>query len=37
MHRIEFTPEAVDDLASLRHFDQRRVVSEVENQLSHEP
>jgi mRNA-degrading endonuclease RelE of RelBE toxin-antitoxin system len=37
MHRIEFTPEAVDDLASLRQFDQRRVITEIENQLPHEP
>lgn len=37
MYGIEFTPEAVDDLASLRKFDQRHVVSEIEIQLAHEP
>jgi len=37
MDRIEFAPEAVDDLASLRKYDQRRVVVEIEAQLRHEP
>jgi len=37
MHRIEFTPEAGDDLASLRKYDQSRVVAEIEIQLLHEP
>lgn len=37
MHGITFTPEAVDDLASLRTYDRRRVVAEIEAQLAHEP
>lgn len=37
MFRIEFTPEAVDDLASMRTFDQRRLVTAMEIQLVHEP
>jgi mRNA-degrading endonuclease RelE of RelBE toxin-antitoxin system len=37
MYRIELTPEAIDDLALLRPFDQRRIVSEIEAQLAHEP
>ena len=37
MHKIELTPEASDDLASLRRFDQARVVNELESQLAHEP
>jgi hypothetical protein len=37
MYRIELTPEAVEDLASLRKFDQTRVVAEIEIQLQHEP
>jgi mRNA-degrading endonuclease RelE of RelBE toxin-antitoxin system len=37
MYRIEFTPEAYDDLGSLRKFDQKRLVAAVEVQLLHEP
>jgi mRNA-degrading endonuclease RelE of RelBE toxin-antitoxin system len=37
MYVIEFLPEAIDDLGSLRKFDQRRVVDEIEAQLVHEP
>jgi mRNA-degrading endonuclease RelE of RelBE toxin-antitoxin system len=37
MYRIDFTTEAAEDLASFRTFDQRRVVAEIETQLSHEP
>lgn len=37
MYRIEFTPEAVDDLSSLRVFDQKRIVVEIDAQLVHEP
>jgi hypothetical protein len=33
MYRIEFTPEALEDLVSLRNFDLRRVVDETEVQL----
>lgn len=36
MLRIEFTPEAFDDLRQLRKFDQQRVVSAIENQLPHQ-
>ena len=37
MFRIELTPEANDDLKSMRAFDQRRVVGAMETQLGHEP
>ena len=37
MHDIDLTPEAAEDLATLRKFDQARVVDAIENQLSHEP
>ena len=36
-YRIEFTAEALEDLASLRDFDLRRVVNETEVQLKDEP
>ena len=37
MFRIELTPEAFDDLRSLRRFDQKRILSEIEARLPHEP
>jgi mRNA-degrading endonuclease RelE of RelBE toxin-antitoxin system len=37
MFRIELTPEAADDLESMRTFDARRVVAAIESQLTHEP
>jgi mRNA-degrading endonuclease RelE of RelBE toxin-antitoxin system len=37
MFRIELTPGAIDDLESMRTFDQRRVVAAMEAQLAHEP
>lgn len=37
MFRIEFTPEAADDLGSMRTFDARRVVAAMESRLTHEP
>ncbi len=37
MFRIELTPEAADDLQSMRTFDARRVVAAMESQLMHEP
>jgi mRNA-degrading endonuclease RelE of RelBE toxin-antitoxin system len=37
MFRIELTPEAADDLESMRAFDARRVVAAMESQLVHEP
>ena len=36
MFRIEFTPEAVDDLRSLRKYDQQAVLSAIEDQLPHQ-
>ena len=37
MYTLELTPEAVDDLTSLRKVDQTRIVSELELQLTHQP
>ena len=37
MFRIEFTSDAYDDLDSFRKFDQRRILEEIEAQLTHEP
>jgi len=37
MFRIELTPEAANDLESMRAFDARRVISALESQLMHEP
>jgi mRNA-degrading endonuclease RelE of RelBE toxin-antitoxin system len=37
MFQIELTPEASDDLESIRTFDQRRLVSAMETHLAHEP
>ena len=37
MYEIKFTPEAFDDLAMLRKYDQSRIVAATESQLSHEP
>ncbi len=37
MFRVELTPEAADDLESMRTFDARRVVAAMESQLTHEP
>jgi len=37
MYQIELTPEAIDDLASFRKFDQVRIVDALENHLTHEP
>jgi mRNA-degrading endonuclease RelE of RelBE toxin-antitoxin system len=36
MFRIEFTPEAVDDLRLLRKYDQQVVLSAIEEQLAHQ-
>jgi len=36
MFRIEFTPEAIDDLRLLRKHDQQMIVSEIEGQLPHQ-
>jgi mRNA-degrading endonuclease RelE of RelBE toxin-antitoxin system len=37
MYEIEFTPEALEDLQSLRKFEQQEVIAGVESQLKHEP
>jgi mRNA-degrading endonuclease RelE of RelBE toxin-antitoxin system len=37
VHTIELTSEAIEDLAGLRKFDQVRVVSGMEAQLTPEP
>jgi mRNA-degrading endonuclease RelE of RelBE toxin-antitoxin system len=37
MYEIELTPEAVEDLADFRKFDQVRVVAGMEAQLKQEP
>jgi hypothetical protein len=37
MFRIELTPEAIEDLESLRTFDQRCLITAMEAQLVHEP
>jgi len=37
MYDIKLTPEAIEDLAALRKFDQVRIVTGMEAQLTHEP
>jgi mRNA-degrading endonuclease RelE of RelBE toxin-antitoxin system len=37
MFQTEFSPEARDGLFQLRKFDQKRILEEVETQLSHQP
>ncbi len=37
MYEIEFAPSAVEDLRSLRKFEQQQVVGVVEQQLRHQP
>ena len=37
MYEIELTPEAAEDLAAFRKFDQVRIVAGMESQLKHEP
>jgi mRNA-degrading endonuclease RelE of RelBE toxin-antitoxin system len=37
MYNIVLTPEAIDDLAFFRKFDQVRIVAALEAQLAHEP
>ena len=36
MLQIDFTPEAVEDLRSLRKYDQRMIVASIEGQLPHQ-
>jgi mRNA-degrading endonuclease RelE of RelBE toxin-antitoxin system len=37
MYEIEFTPEALEDLKSLRKFEQKEVTESIEAQLRYEP
>ena len=37
MFRVEFTPQATDDIRSLRKYDHRRVLNEIGIHLAHEP
>ena len=37
MYKIEFTPEALDDLQALRKSEQKEVLVGIESQLRHEP
>lgn len=37
MYKIRFTPEALDDLKSLRKSEQKEVLDGIESQLKHEP
>ena len=37
MFQLEFTPEAVEDLRSLRKYDQQQIIDGVEIQLSEQP
>lgn len=37
MYEIEYTAQALDDLASLRKFGQKQVMDEIDAQLKHEP
>lgn len=37
MYEIEFTPEALEDLKSLKKFEQKEVIEGIESQLRYEP
>jgi len=37
MYEIRYTPEALEDLKSLKKFEQKEVLEGVETQLKHEP
>ena len=37
MYEIEYTAEALGDLESLRKFEQKQIVDEIDAQLKHEP
>jgi len=37
MFKVEFTPEAVEDMRLLRKYERRRVIEGIENQLVHQP
>ena len=37
MFRIEFTPEAIEDMRLFRKTDRKRIIDEIEKQLKHQP
>ena len=37
MFEIEFTPEAIEDLRSLKRVERKQILAELESQLSYEP
>ncbi|HHT9144750.1 MAG: type II toxin-antitoxin system RelE/ParE family toxin [Candidatus Brocadiaceae bacterium] len=37
MFRIEFTPEAIEDMRLFRKTDRKRIINEIEKQLKHQP
>ena len=37
MFKIEFTPEAIEDLRLFRKNNRKRIVDEIEKQLKHQP
>lgn len=37
MFEIVLTPEAIDDMRSLRKFERQRIFDEIEKQLQHQP
>jgi mRNA-degrading endonuclease RelE of RelBE toxin-antitoxin system len=37
MFRLEFTPEALEDMRFLRTYDQRRILDSIQEQLRHQP
>lgn len=37
MFKIEFTPEAIEDMRLLRKYERTRVIEEIENQLIYQP
>ncbi len=36
-YEIEFTPEALEDLSFFRKYEQKKIVTGIENQLRYEP
>ena len=37
MYEVRFTPDAFDDLHSLRKFEERQILREIKQQLKHTP
>jgi len=35
--KIEFTPEVIEDIRSFKKYEQKRIIQEVENQLTYQP